>query len=163
MHAVVTIHKELNMKTSNLIFALLASVTLTGPASAQASGDVATMTDVLALEQTWLKSEQTNDVELLKPLLADTIVDTTTDGKLLTGKDAAIADAKAVRWSSAEYTEMRIAVYGSTAIATAVFTGQGTDGAGKAVSAHERFTDAWVKMPDGSWRCVATHGSTLAS
>jgi ketosteroid isomerase-like protein len=26
---------------------------------------------------------------------------------------------------------------------------------------HERFTDTWVKMPDGKWQCVATHSSAI--
>jgi ketosteroid isomerase-like protein len=53
-------------------------------------------------------------------------------------------------------------VYGDTAIATGVFTGKGTDSAGKPVSVHERYTDTWVKLAGGQWRCVATHGSVIA-
>jgi hypothetical protein len=26
---------------------------------------------------------------------------------------------------------------------------------------HERWTDTWVKMPNGSWQCVASHGSEI--
>jgi ketosteroid isomerase-like protein len=26
---------------------------------------------------------------------------------------------------------------------------------------HERFTDTWVKMPNGQWQCVASHGSPV--
>ena len=151
------------MKIKNLVWCLLGTMIMSGAASAQAAKDVGVMSDVLALEQTWLKSQQTNNTELLAPLLADNIADTTTDGKLMTGKDAAIADGKSVKWNSAEYTEMRIAVYGDTAIATAVFLGQGTDSSGKPVNVHERFTDTWVKMSDGQWRCVATHGSPIKS
>ena len=33
----------------------------------------------------------------------------------MSGKDAAIADAKAVKWSHAEYTDMQVTVYGDTA------------------------------------------------
>jgi ketosteroid isomerase-like protein len=115
----------------------------------------------VALEQTWLKSQQTNNTELLAPLLADNILDTSTDGKLMTGKDAVIADAKSVKWSHAQYTDMQVAVYGDTAIAAAIFAGQGTDNNGKPVNVRERYTDTWVKMPDGPWRCVATHGSVI--
>ncbi len=150
------------MKKNNLHWCLLGTVILSSLASAQGAMDVNTLNDVVALEQTWLRSQQTNNTEMLAPLLADNILDTSTEGKLMTGKDAVIADAKSVKWSQAEYTEMQVAVHGGTAIATAVFTGQGTDSAGKPVKVHERFTDTWVKQSDSQWRCVATHGSLIA-
>lgn len=149
------------MKMGKLSGILLGMLMAAAVACAQGAQDVATMSEVLGLEQTWVKSQQTNDVELLKPLLADNIVDTSPEGKLIIGKEAVVADAKAIRWSTAEYTEMRIAVFADAAVATAVFTGQGTDRGGKAVKVHERFTDTWIKAADGSWRCVASHGSTI--
>jgi ketosteroid isomerase-like protein len=48
-----------------------------------------------------------------------------------------------------------------TAIATGGFKGQGTDESGKAFNTHSRWTDTWVKMPDGKWQCVASHGSDI--
>jgi ketosteroid isomerase-like protein len=149
------------MMNRKLSFCLLGLWALSGAAWAQGAKDVATLTDIVALEQTWLKSQQTNDSTVLAPLLADTIADTSTEGKLMSGKDAAIADAKSVHWSKAEYTEMQVNVYGDTAIATGIFTGTGKDTAGKPVDVHERFTDTWVRMSDGKWRCVATHGSVI--
>ncbi|HEV7432850.1 MAG TPA: nuclear transport factor 2 family protein, partial [Steroidobacteraceae bacterium] len=140
---------------------LIGAVLLTSTARAQGANDVATLSDIVALEQTWLKSQQTNNTEILTPLLADNIADTSTEGKLMSGKAAVIADAKSVQWSSAEYTDMQVAVYGDAAIATAVFTGKGVDSAGHAVNVHERYTDTWVKMSDGHWRCVASHGSLI--
>ena len=151
------------MKNKILLWCLLGTVILAGAASAQENKDAGALSDVKALEQTWLTSQKTNNTELLMPLLADNIADTSTEGKLMAGKDAAIADAKSVKWSSAEYTEMQVTVFGHTAIATGIFTGKGKDTAGKPVNTHERFTDTWVKMPDGHWRCVATHGSLIKS
>jgi ketosteroid isomerase-like protein len=150
------------MKTTNLIWCLVGTALLSSTAWAQGTKDSGTQSKIMALEHTWLTSQQTNDIELLKPLLADTIADTSTEGKLMSGKDAAIADAKAVKWSHAEYTDMQVTVYGDTAIATGIFTGKGTDSAGKPVSVHERYTDTWVKLAGGQWRCVATHGSIIA-
>ena len=88
-------------------------------------------------------------------------MDTNTEGKFLVGKAAAIADAKAVKWMSAEYTNVKAAVYGDTVVVTGIFNGKGTDAAGKPIDVHERYTDTWVKMPDGQWQCVATHGSNV--
>jgi uncharacterized protein (TIGR02246 family) len=149
------------MKTKSLIGCLVGAVILTSLASAQGAKDVSTLSDVVAVEQTWLKSQQTNDTKMLAPLLAENIVDTSTEGKLMTGKDAVIADAQSVKWSHAEYTEMQVAAHGDTAIATGIFTGRGTDSAGKAINVHERFTDTWVKQSDGRWLCVASHGSLI--
>jgi ketosteroid isomerase-like protein len=118
---------------------------------------------VMALEQQWLKSQQDNDTTLLAPLLADDIADTSTEGRLMIGKAAVIKDAKSVKWSSAEYRELRVTVHGDTAIVTGVFIGKGTDTAGKPVNVHERYTDAWTRMRDGKWLCVASHGSNIAT
>jgi len=42
--------------------------------------------------------------------------------------------------------------YGNTAMATAPGPGRGGERRLQADS-HERWTDAWVKMPDGEWQC----------
>jgi len=114
---------------------------------------------VTAAEHQWLKSQQTNNVDLLAPLLADKVVETTDEGKVRAGKEAVLAAAKAGTWSSVEYTDLKVTVFGHTAIATGTFTGKGTN-AGKPVDVRERFTDTWV-MTDGKWLCVATQDSPL--
>ena len=128
--------------------------------AASAQQDVATLGEILAVEQTWLESQQTNNPALIEPLLAETIVDTMPDGTLLRGKAAVLADARSVHWDSAQYSQMQVSVYGDTAIATAIFDGRGKDSAGQPVHAHERYTDTWVRR-DGHWQCVASHGSAL--
>ena len=115
---------------------------------------------VTAAEHQWLKSQQTNNVELLAPLLADKVVETSAEGKVLAGKDAVLAAAKSEKWSSADYSDLKVTVFGDTAIATGTFTGKGTDAAGKPIDARVRFTDTWV-MANGKWLCVATQDSPL--
>ena len=115
---------------------------------------------VTAAEHQWLKSQQTNNVELLAPLLADKVVETSAEGKVLAGKDAVLAAAKSEKWSSADYSDLKVTVFGDTAIATGIFTGKGTDAAGKPIDARARFTDTWV-MANGKWMCVATQDSPL--
>lgn len=115
---------------------------------------------VTAAEQQWLKSEQTNNTALLAPLLADKIVDTTDQGKVLNGKDAVIADAKSVAWTSAKYADLTVTVFGHTAIANGTFIGKGT-AAGKPLESRVRFTDTWVKMANGEWLCVASQDSPI--
>jgi ketosteroid isomerase-like protein len=124
----------------------------------QASG--ATEKAILALENQWMQSQKTNNPDLLAPLLADKFVDTTDDGKVR-NKAASLANARATKYSSVEYQDMKVTVFGDTAIATGGFKGQGTDESGKPFNTHSRWTDTWVKMPDGKWQCVATHGSNI--
>ena len=66
---------------------------------------------VTTAEHQWLKSQQTNNVELLAPLLAERVVETD-DGKVFMGKRAVLADAKSVAWSSVEYTDLKVMVFG---------------------------------------------------
>jgi ketosteroid isomerase-like protein len=115
---------------------------------------------VADLEQQWLKSQQTNNVDLVEPLLADGFTNTSSDGKV-TNRAQSIADAKATKYTSVAYTDLKVMVFGDTAIAIGVFKGKGTDPSGKPLDANERFTDTWAKMPNGKWQCVASHQSSI--
>lgn len=114
---------------------------------------------VADLEQQWLKSEQTNNVDLLEPLLADGFTNTSDEGKV-TIKAQAIAEAKTTKFTSVDYTDLKVMVFGDTAIATGGFKAKGTDASGKPFDADERFTDTW-KMSSGKWQCIASHQSTV--
>jgi uncharacterized protein (TIGR02246 family) len=133
----------------------LASATL---AQAQQTGT--TEKAVAALENQWLQSQKTNNADLVAPLFADKFVNTGIDGKV-TNKDQTLAEAKATKWTSAEYKDVQVTVYGNAAVATGEFKGKGTDGSGKALDEDVRWTDTWVKMPDGKWQCVASQDSPI--
>jgi len=115
---------------------------------------------VAALEQQWLQSQKTNNPDLVAPLLADKLVNTGSDGKV-TNRTESLANAKATKYDSVDYDDVKVTVFGDTAIATGTFNGKGTDAAGKPLDAHERWTDTWVKMGDGKWQCVASHQSVI--
>jgi ketosteroid isomerase-like protein len=118
----------------------------------------ATEKAVVAREQQWLRAQKTNNPGLLVPLLADKIVVTDADGKV-SGKAETLATYKKTKWDSAEYDDVKVTVFGDAAIATGGFKGKGTDESGKPMDLHERWTDTWVKMPNGQWQCVASHAS----
>jgi Domain of unknown function (DUF4440) len=67
-----------------------------------------------------------NNTALLAPLLADKVVETDAEGKVFSGKEAVLDDAKSITWSSAEYPDLKVTVFGRTAIAIGTFTGKGT-------------------------------------
>lgn len=142
------------MKTS-LIWCSLGLALLASAAWSQTGG---TEQAVAALEQKWLKSQQTNNPDLVAPLLADKFVETTSEGKVI-DKAAAMAMSKAMKYTSADYEDVKVIVVGDTAIATGGFKGKGTDESGKPFDTHERWTDTWVKMPNGQWQCLASQAT----
>ena len=115
---------------------------------------------VAALEQQWLQSQKTNNPDLVAPLLADKFIMTGSDGKV-TGKAESLATAKKTKYDSVDYDDVKVTVFGNTAIATGRFKAKGTDASGKPLDAHERWTDTWVKMSNGQWQCVASHSSPV--
>jgi ketosteroid isomerase-like protein len=142
------------------ILCVLCLLTMGSGAWLQAQTTSATEKEIATLENKWLQSQKTNNTDLVAPLLADTFVSTGNDGKV-SNKTQMLATAKASKYTSAEYEDVKITVYGDVAIATGGFLGKGTDAAGKPMDNHERWTDTWVKMPSGKWQCVATHSSTV--
>src|ERR1035438_3871514 len=138
-----------------LALVLLATVTWS-----QAQKNAGTEKAVADLEQQWLKSQRTNNVELVKPLLADGFTNTSSDGKV-TNRAEAIAETKATKYTSVDYIDVKVMVFGDTAIAIGSFRGKGTDPSGKPLDANERFTDTWAKMANGKWQCVASHQSPV--
>jgi ketosteroid isomerase-like protein len=72
------------------------------------------------------------------------------DGKV-TSKAESLANAKATKYDSVAYKYLKVTVFGDTGISTGLFTTKGTDPSGKSLDMRERFTDTWVKMPNGKW------------
>ena len=147
------------MKKS-LMWCLVGLLSLGGVALSRAQTTGGTEKAVAALEQEWLKAQQTSNPDLLAPLLADNFVNTSSEGKV-TGKAETLAVVKSSKWTSGTYNDLKVTVFGDTAIATGDFKGKGTEASGKSLDVNERWTDTWVKMPSGKWQCVASHGSTV--
>jgi len=139
---------------------MVALVLLVGAPWLHAQKNAGVEKSVADLEQQWLKSQRTNNVDLLEPLLADGFISTSSEGKV-SSRTQTIADAKATKYTSADYIDVKVMVFGDTAIAIGNFRGKGTDPSGKPLDANERFTDTWVKMPGGKWQCVASHESPV--
>jgi ketosteroid isomerase-like protein len=139
---------------------LIGFILLLSAASSRAQTTADTEKAVAALEQQWLQSQKTNNPDLVAPLIADKFVGTGPDGKI-TGKAELLAEAKATKYSSMEYEDVKVTVFGDTAIATGGSKSKGIDASGKAMDEHVRWTDTWVKMPGGKWQCVASHVSPI--
>ncbi|HUE56623.1 MAG TPA: nuclear transport factor 2 family protein [Candidatus Udaeobacter sp.] len=142
------------------MWCLIGLLSLGSAAWSQAQTTAGTEKAVAALEQQWLQSQKTNNPDLVAPLLADKFVNTGSDGKV-TGKAETLANAKATKYDSADYDDVKVTAFGDTAIATGSFKAKGTDASGKPLDVHERWTDTWMKMPNGQWQCIASHGSLV--
>jgi ketosteroid isomerase-like protein len=147
------------MKRS-LTWSVLGLVVFASAVWSQAQETAGTEQAVAALEQKWLQSQKTNNPDLVAPLLADKFINTAIDGKV-TNKAESLANAKAIKYDSVAYDDLKVTVFGDTAIATGTFKAKGTDASGKPLDALERFTDTWVKMSNGKWQCVASQGSPV--
>jgi len=143
-----------------LVLSLIALVLLVSAVWSQASKTGGTVQVVAAQEQKWLEAQKTNNPDLIAPLLADNFVDTSSEGKF-TDKAGMLATEKATKYDSAEYSDVKVHVYGNAAVATGEFESKGTDESGKSFTADERWTDTWVKMPNGKWQCVASQGTPV--
>lgn len=147
------------MITRNTICGLLAGLAmLTGATAAMATAGEAEQA-VIAAENQAAKALQTNNAELFGSLLADKYVYTDQDGTVFAGKAANIADMKFTTWTTEETADLKVTVFGNTAIATGTFVAKGTY-KGKSFDDRGRFTDTWVKM-NGKWQVVASHASLI--
>jgi len=143
------------MTKANLFWGIVGLAFLVSTAWSQASTG-ATEKTVAALEAQWAQAQRTNNADLVAPLLADNFVQTTGEGKVTTSKAAALAAARAEKFTSMEYIDLKVYAFGDTAVAIAGFHAKGTDASGKAFDETGRFTDTWTKMPSGRWQCVAS-------
>jgi ketosteroid isomerase-like protein len=139
------------------IGSFLGLVLLVSAAWSQAGKGGGTEQAVAGMEQTWLQSQKTNNPDLIAPHLADKVVITSADGKVM-DKAGYLKQAKARKYSSVDYSDVKVTVFGDTAIATGGYNGKGTD-SGKPFDEKERWTDTWMKMPGGKWQCVASASS----
>ena len=137
------------------LLALISGVS-TGWAQTRGSGPAARAGKaVAAREQQWLQSHRTNNPDLVAPLLGKSIVATLSDGRVH-NKAELLAIDKKTKYDSVDYTDVKVSVFGNTAIATGGFDAKGTDEAGKQFEAHERWTDTWLRIPSGKWLCIAS-------
>lgn len=115
---------------------------------------------VAALEQKWIDAAKASNPDALAPMLSDKFINTNSDGKV-GGKKETLAAIKASKWEITQISNVKVTVFGNTAIASGDWRGKGTDDTGTKVDTHERWTDTWLKTSDGKWQCVASQGTTV--
>jgi len=142
-----------------LVMLALALVIVTLPAAAQQNAaDVAAA--IVRLENSWADAQKAGDAAKVAPMLAESFVNTDVDGNI-SGKSQLLSNLKGGKWEHNAISDVKVTVYGDTAIATGAWAGKGVDGDVTRIDRRERWTDAWVKMSDGKWQCVASQQSAV--
>ena len=120
------------------------------------------------VEQTLMRIEQElvdallkSDVSASERYLAETYTFTAPDGDV-GDKTRSIADLKSgdLKFESSKLEDIKVHVYGDTAIVTYATTDKGAY-KGKDLSGRYRWTDVFMKR-GGSWQLVAGHGTRIA-
>lgn len=115
---------------------------------------------ITQLNKEWDEAYSKSDVAKLDRILAADFLTTAPDGTV-DSKAGLIGGIKSGESSvqSALSDELKISVFGNTAVVTGRWTAKGKD-KGKEWGGAHRFTDTWVRR-DGRWQVVADHWSKI--
>jgi ketosteroid isomerase-like protein len=140
--------------------ALLLTAAASNPLAAQVTSGPQ-VEAVLAYERAVTGAYQRNDVAAMDSLVADSY--TLTDSKgVITTKADDLRDARdrAIEFTTFHNEDMKVRVYGTTAIVTGRTILQGKAKDGSAIDIEVQFTDT-VILFNGRWKIVAGHVSRL--
>ena len=115
---------------------------------------------VRQLERERVEAMLRGDAAFIERNYADDYLTTSAEG-LVRGRSEVAADYRsgALRYESMTHDDVRVRLYGSTAVVTGFDTVRGRD-RGQDVSGRRRFTRVWVKQ-GGRWRLVSNHVTRL--
>jgi ketosteroid isomerase-like protein len=139
------------------VFILLALLSLTHPLW---SANNETQKVITELEFKWAEAQKLGNRKVVASMLAEGFVNTDADGQTY-GKEKLLSNLEGGQWEHNGISDVKVTVYGHTAIATGAWAGKGMDGDGTKVDRAERWTDTWVKMPGGKWQCVASQQTSM--
>jgi uncharacterized protein (TIGR02246 family) len=115
---------------------------------------------ITKLEREWAAALVKADAAAFDRLMADDWLMTTWDGQTVS-KAQSIEEFKSgvAKLTAAEIGNLKVRVFGDTAVATIGQTEKGTY-KGQDSSGHYLYTDVWVKR-NGQWQAVASHGTKV--
>ena len=111
--------------------------------------------ELMRLEDTWGATEMKRDGATVGKLLMDDFTFTAPDGSIF-NKAQLIADISGskTKYVSGANSDYKVRVHGNTAVITGLWTATVKTAKGTEVRRY-RWTDTWLKQPDGKWLCLA--------
>ena len=107
--------------------------------------------EILALEATWHVAPLAGDIETVSRVTADDWIGVAPTGAMMSKADLLdMLSSRPAPFESTAYEEVRVRVYGHTAVVTSLFHGEGKD-----LDLVQRFMRVYAHR-DGRWQCVAT-------
>ncbi len=111
--------------------------------------------ELLKLENVFAQAVASNDADALDAFLADDWIIVEPDGGMINkARFLGVIGSGALSHESMESTDLKIRVYGNTALVTGLTTSKGKF-MGQDFTSCERATDIFVKQ-SGRWQCVFT-------
>lgn len=115
---------------------------------------------IAKLEHAWVAAQKSNDYATIDSLLAENFTEVDADGTVM-HKSQILDDAKTSKYESVEVSDLKITLFGDTAIVIGNYDAKHFDKDGKPLQDHERFVDTWHKMPGGKWLCIAQGNAVI--
>lgn len=138
---------------------LVLSAALAVPAQQPKSDtDAAVLEKLQAIERDWLNAEKNHDAAAFEKIVADDWIAITPDGKSQTKAQRAV-EIKTARTTSATLGDMKVRVFGDTAVVTGTDDEITVEG-GKESRDHYVWTDVFVKR-NGKWLAVASQTALI--
>ena len=132
----------------------LLSLSLAAGQSAMAKSATSAEDQIQKLEQDWAQATIKSGAAAVDQYEADDIVTTDPSGRVTDkAQDKTDLSSGDLKYQSMELSDMRVRVYGDSAVAAGTNTLNGTY-KGQDISGKYRFTDTWVKR-NGKWQVVA--------
>lgn len=117
--------------------------------------------EIEGLEQDWRRAQLTANVTEIDHLLADDYLGVTANGTLETKADLlAMRRSGTTKFSQLDLTDLKVRVYGDTAVVTSRAEVSGTNG-GTDISGLYRYTRVYNRR-NGQWRIVSFEASRIS-
>ena len=128
------------------------------PAQESTNDDTA---DLLKLEQHWASAVAKHDAAFIERVEDEAYVYTDATGNVAhKADDLAAARAGDVKIESFKLSDMKVQLHGGTAVVTGQTTLAGSDHGGT-LNGTYRWTDVFVRRPDGAWQVISSQATTV--
>ncbi len=134
---------------------MIATLLLVFPLSIAVAQKTTGDSAIVGLENAWNQAELHHDVNAASAMMADSFLYVDGHGQLQSKAQyvAGIGD-KSYRPEEIQNEDLKVVMYGDTAIVTSAYIARGTD-QGERFEQRGRFVDVWIKL-NGKWLCASS-------